>query len=204
MDGLPAQVVLASGNAGKWREMAEIFRALDVTLRPQSDFKLKEARETGTTFVENAIIKARHAAAATGLAAVADDSGIVVDALRGAPGIYSARYAGERATDAENLDRLLADTSHLAEGQRGCAFVCVVVLLAHAEDPIPVIGQGVWRGELAFEPRGTNGFGYDPIFFLRDRNCTSAELMPEVKNQLSHRGQAVRELLQRLRERYGV
>jgi XTP/dITP diphosphohydrolase len=166
---------------------------------PQSSFGVPEAEETGLTFVENAILKARNAARHTGLPALADDSGIEVDALNGAPGIYSARYAGPGATDEENLLKLLAALEGLPEDRRGARFQCVIAYLRHAEDPTPLICQGTWEGRILAAPRGANGFGYDPVFFVPEEGVSSAELAPEIKNRLSHRGQALRRLLEGLR-----
>ncbi|NEX18833.1 RdgB/HAM1 family non-canonical purine NTP pyrophosphatase [Thiorhodococcus mannitoliphagus] len=193
------QIVLASNNAGKVREIGQLLTGAQIQVRPQGDFEVPEAEETGLTFVENAIIKARNASAHSGLAAIADDSGIEVDALRGAPGIYSARYAGPGASDEENLLKLLTDLTEVPEDQRTGRFQCLLVYLRHAEDPTPLICQGTWEGRILTTPRGTNGFGYDPIFFVPSHGCSSAELDPETKNGLSHRGQALRQL-QRLLE----
>jgi XTP/dITP diphosphohydrolase len=189
------RVVLASGNRGKVREINQILAPLHFTVLPQSDFNVPEAEETGLTFVENALLKARNACSRTQLPAIADDSGIEVDALNGAPGIYSARYAGRGASDAQNLHKLLGELDGLPEDERGARFQCVMVYLRHAHDPTPLICQGTWEGRITTAPRGTHGFGYDPVFFVPSHGCTSAELAPEVKNQLSHRGQALRALL---------
>lgn len=189
------RVVLASGNPGKLHEMQALLAALDLDIVPQSEFRLAEAEETGLTFVENAIIKARHAAASTGLPAIADDSGIEVDALNGAPGIYSSRYAGPDADDQRNLDRLLSDMRDVPEGQRTARFQCLIVCLRHELDPTPVICQGTWHGRILFEARGSNGFGYDPIFWVPGQNCASAELPADIKNRISHRGQALQQLV---------
>jgi XTP/dITP diphosphohydrolase len=188
-------IVLASGNPGKVREINELLAGLDLRVRPQSEFGVSEVEETGLTFVENAILKARHAAAHTGLPAIADDSGLEVDALQGAPGIYSARYAGAGASDQANLDKLLADLEGVAEAARGARFQCLLVYLRHAADPTPLICQGTWEGRILNAPRGDNGFGYDPVFFVPTHDCSSAELPAETKNALSHRGQALRKLL---------
>ncbi len=192
------EIVLASGNRGKLIELTELLRDLPVTLRAQSEFDVLEAVEDGVTFIENAIIKARNAASHTGRAALADDSGIALDALGGAPGIYSARYAGEGATDTDNLDKLLSDSAHLPDGQRSCRFICVAVYVRHALDPIPIVCQGVWPGRLLRRPQGTHGFGYDPIFYVPDRKCSSAELLPAVKNAISHRAQALQQMVNSL------
>ena len=188
------QVVLATGNPGKQREFAALLRGLPLSLTLQSALGVSPADETGRTFVENAILKARHAAAVTGLAAIADDSGLEVDALGGAPGVWSARYAGAEAGDAENVDKLLAALTDVADGKRGAGFRCVVVLLRHADDPSPIICSGHWRGRIARERSGSGGFGYDPVFYVPERDATAAELPPEVKNAISHRAQALRAL----------
>ena len=194
------KVVLASGNAGKVREFNQLLGDQHIEVVPQSHFGVPEADETGLTFVENAILKARNAARHTGLPALADDSGIEVDALNGAPGIYSARYAGPGASDDENLRKLLVALDGVPEAGRTARFQCVIVYLRHAEDPTPLICQGTWEGSLLRAPRGGNGFGYDPVFLVPERGVTSAELPPDEKNRLSHRGQALRRLLQALRE----
>ena len=193
------RVVLASGNAGKVREFNQLLAGAHIEVVPQSSFGVPEAEETGLTFVENAILKARNAARHTGLPAVADDSGIEVDALNGAPGIYSARYAGPGASDEENLYKLLAALDGLPDERRGARFQCVIAYLRHAEDPTPLICQGTWEGRILAAPRGANGFGYDPVFYVPDEGVSSAELAPETKNRLSHRGQALRRLLEGLR-----
>jgi len=188
-------LVLASSNPGKVREINQMLDGLDLSVVPQSDFKVIDAEETGLTFIENALLKARNATRHTGLPAIADDSGIEVDYLNGAPGIYSARYAGKNASDEQNLRRLLDDLVGIPEAERTARFQCLMVYLRHEFDPTPVICQGTWEGRILLEPRGANGFGYDPIFFVPTHNCSSAELPPEVKNKLSHRGQALRLLV---------
>ena len=192
-------IVLASSNPGKVREINQLLAELDLQVVPQGDYGVADAEETGLSFVENAILKARNAAAHTGLPAIADDSGIEVDALNGAPGIYSARYAGAGASDAANLRKLLDALHDVPESQRAARFQCLMVFLRHAEDPTPLICQGTWEGRILFEPQGENGFGYDPVFWVPTHNRSSAELEPEVKNALSHRGQALRKLLAALR-----
>lgn len=187
-------IILASSNTGKVREINQLLEQLHFKVRPQSEFGVPDADETGLTFVENAILKARNAAAHTGLPAIADDSGLEVDALHGAPGIYSARYAGMGASDQANLDKLLVALRDVPEAERGARFQCVLVYLRHADDPTPLICQGTWEGRILFESRGENGFGYDPVFYIPTHDCASAQLAPEVKNALSHRGQALREL----------
>ena len=196
------RIVLASSNPGKVREIGQMLAGLHLAVVPQSDFGVQEAAETGLTFVENAIIKARNAAQHAGLPAIADDSGIEVDALNGAPGIYSARYAGEGASDEENLRRLLADLVAVPAEKRTARFQCLMVYMRHALDPTPVICQGTWEGRILFEPVGDNGFGYDPVFFVPTHDCSSAQLPPEVKNRLSHRGQALRLLVAALDRMY--
>jgi len=194
------KIVLASNNSGKVKEVNELLENNSFHVVPQSEFNIEEAEETGLTFVENALIKARNAAQHTNLPAIADDSGIEVPALNGAPGIYSARYAGVGANDEDNLYKLIEDIKDLSEEDRIAQFVCIMVYMRHANDPIPIISQGIWKGRLITEPKGENGFGYDPIFFVSTHNCTSAELSPEIKNQLSHRGQALRQLVKMMHE----
>ncbi|AHF05205.1 RdgB/HAM1 family non-canonical purine NTP pyrophosphatase [Marichromatium gracile] len=192
------RIVLASNNAGKVREINQLLAASGLQVEPQRDHAIPEIEETGLTFVENAILKARNAARHSGLPAIADDSGIEVDALQGAPGIRSARYAGAGASDAENLAQLLQALAGVAPEARSARFQCVLVYLRHAEDPTPVICQGTWEGRVLETPRGTNGFGYDPVFFVPETGCSAAELDAETKNRLSHRGQALRLLQARL------
>ncbi len=192
------QIVLASSNKGKLREFNQVLGALDYEVLPQSQFEVTDVEETGLSFVENAILKARNACRISGLPALADDSGLEVDALDGAPGIYSARFAGEGATDAENNHKLVSMLSAFPEEQRTARFQCLLVFMRHAEDPTPLICQGSWEGRIVTGPRGNNGFGYDPLFYIPELNCCSAELAPEQKNRLSHRGQAVACLVERL------
>lgn len=194
-----SRVVLASNNKGKLREMQAVLGALDIAIVPQSEFGTPEADETGLTFVENSIIKARNAAAHAKLPAIADDSGIEVDALNGAPGIYSARYAGKGASDEENLRKLLDMLRDVPEEKRTARFRALIVYMRHALDPTPIIAQGTWEGRILLAPQGANGFGYDPVFFVPTHGCSSAELPPDVKNQLSHRGQALRALVTALK-----
>jgi len=194
-------IVLASSNPGKVREINQLLADLDLHVEPQSEYGVEDAEETGLTFVENAILKARNAAQHTGLPAIADDSGIEVDALNGAPGIYSARFAGVGASDRDNLEKLLADLQGVPEVDRGARFQCLLVYLRHAADPTPLICQGTWEGRILPEPRGAQGFGYDPLFYVPTHDCSSAELPPEVKNALSHRGQALRKLVSALQGR---
>lgn len=193
-------IVMASGNAGKIREIAELLAGLDVAIVPQSKFGVRDADETGTTFEENAIIKARHAVLATGMPAIADDSGLSVDALDGRPGVYSARYAGPAASDDDNIDKLLAELDGVEA--RGAAFHCAACFLQSADDE-PLVARGTWRGEILTARRGAGGFGYDPVFLVPELGKASAELAPEEKNARSHRGQALRELATALRTHLG-
>lgn len=192
------EIVIASRNLKKARELEELLAPLGMRVRRVSEFTPKEPAETGATFIENALIKARHAAAASGLAAIADDSGLCVDALDGAPGVRSARYAGEPASDAVNNAKLLAELDHVPDPGRTAQFVSLLVLMRSPHDPIPLIAEGRWRGTILRAPHGANGFGYDPLFYVPDQRCTSAELSPEKKNRLSHRGQAMQILLRQL------
>ena len=191
-------LVLASGNTGKLREIAALLDDLGYQLRAQAEFGVSEVAETGTTFVENAIIKARHAASHTGLPALADDSGIEVDALDGAPGVYSARFSGPNADDAANNALLVEKLQNISAAQRTARYRAVIVLMRHAADPSPLICEGSWEGVIQLQPAGTGGFGYDPYFFLPELGCTSAELSAAEKNRLSHRGQALAELKRKL------
>ena len=192
------KIVLASSNHGKLREFQHVFKQKGIHVVPQSQFRIEDAEETGLSFVENAIIKARHAAKMSGLPALADDSGLEVDALRGKPGIYSARYSGEEATDASNNEKLLKAMQHVRDTERSARFHCVLVFMRHAEDPTPLIFQGSWEGKILHELQGKNGFGYDPLFWAIDQQCASAELSKEVKNQVSHRAKAVAQLMRQL------
>lgn len=184
-------LVLASGNAGKLAEFNTLLADDGFAVRPQSEFGVDDAEETGLSFIENAILKARHAARATGLPALADDSGLVVDALGGAPGLYSARYAGVHGDHAANIDKLLHDLREVADAHRGARFVCVLALLRHAEDPQPLIAQGVWEGRILHARQGDGGFGYDPVFYSPAHARSAAELPPAIKNRDSHRGRAL-------------
>jgi len=192
-------IVLASNNAGKVREINELLASEQIKIVPQGELGVPEAEETGLTFVENAILKCRNAARHSGLAAIADDSGIEVDALHGAPGIYSARFARPGASDAENLQKLIADLRDVPEAQRSARFQCLMVYMRHGEDPTPVICQGTWEGRILLSPRGDNGFGYDPVFYVPNEDRSAAELEAAAKNRLSHRGQALRALVRYLR-----
>jgi XTP/dITP diphosphohydrolase len=203
------RIVLASGNQGKLQELQQLLAPLGAELLPQTELGIIDAEETGLTFIENAIIKARHASAISGLPALADDSGLAVDALGGAPGIYSARYAApdvgsawanmaRQTRDAANNHKLLHALQDVPEADRGAAFHCVLVYIRHAEDPIPIVCHGQWQGRILTATHGEGGFGYDPLFYVEQSQCSSAQLPPEQKNQLSHRGQALRMLLQQL------
>ena len=189
-------IVLASGNAGKLREIQAVLADLPYELHPQSDYAVSDVEETGLSFVENALIKARHAAQQTGMCAIADDSGIEVDYIKGEPGIYSARYAGEPCDDQANNQKLLTALNGVPFEKRTARFQCVIVLLRHANDSMPLICTGTWEGIIVESPVGNNGFGYDPLFYVPTHQCTSAELEPKIKNQLSHRGQALQKLNQ--------
>ncbi|AWB67212.1 non-canonical purine NTP pyrophosphatase [Saccharobesus litoralis] len=192
------KIVLATGNQGKVKELSAMLEPLSIDVVAQSEFNVSSVAETGTTFVENAIIKARHAAAATGLPAIADDSGIEVDYLKGAPGIYSARYSGDNATDEKNNQKLLAELQGVQPEQRTARFQCVLVFMRHKDDPTPIICQGSWQGRITEQRSGSNGFGYDPLFWLDSHHCTSADLSKAEKNKISHRGQALTQLLDKL------
>jgi len=192
-------VVLASGNAGKLRELNRVLSPLGVVLRSQAEFDVPEVEENGLSFVENAIIKARAAARHTGLPAIADDSGLEVDYLSGAPGIHSARYSGEG--DEGNNRKLLAALQGVADEQRSARFQCVLVYMRHGADPTPLVCQASWEGRILQQPRGEAGFGYDPLFYVPDQQCSSAQLPPEVKNRISHRARASALLLEALRQR---
>ncbi len=193
---MPKRWVLASNNSAKLTEISAILADQDIDLVPQKNFDFEEAEETGLSFVENAILKARHACVHTQLPAIADDSGIEVKALNGAPGIYSARFAGVDATDEENLQKLLSELKQ--SSHRKARYVCVIAVLMHAEDPTPMIFEGYWEGEITREKKGQGGFGYDPIFFIPELGLTSAQISREHKAQLSHRGQALRAMKKKL------
>ena len=190
------KLVIATGNSGKLKELQALLEPLSTEVISQKSLGITDAEETGLSFVENALIKARHASRYSGLPALADDSGLCVDVLKGAPGIYSARYAGPEATDVANNERLLRALLpfRASEPLQAC-FVCVLVLVRHADDPLPLICQGIWRGEITGSPQGSNGFGYDPLFLVPDHGCTSAELTRETKNRISHRALAMQALL---------
>jgi len=193
------KVVLATGNPGKVRELANLLADFGLDIVAQTELGVVSAEETGLTFIENAILKARHAAQVTGLPAIADDSGLAVDALGGAPGIYSARYAGIDATDQQNLEKLRVALKDVPDEARQAQFHCVLVYLRHAEDPTPLVFHGRWAGVIAHEPAGEGGFGYDPIFFVPTVGKTASQLTREEKSAISHRGQALKLLLEALR-----
>ncbi len=195
---MPQRIVLASNNQGKVREISQLLAGQEREVLPQSAFDITEVEETGLTFVENAILKARNAAIHSGLPAIADDSGLEVDALNGAPGIYSARFAGPDASDADNNCKLLAALENIPQEQRTARFQCLIVYMRHGTDPVPIICQGSWEGRILRHPQGENGFGYDPLFFVPEKNCSAAELPAEAKNTMSHRGKALRCLIQAL------
>jgi XTP/dITP diphosphohydrolase len=192
------ELVLASGNSGKLAELRELLGDDRFVLHAQSEFGIADAEETGLTFVENALIKARHAARATGLPALGDDSGLCVDALDGAPGLYSARYGGVHGDDARNISRLLEALQGVPDAARTARFHCVIVVLRSADDPRPIIAEGSWEGRILSAPRGDRGFGYDPVFLDPENACSAAELDPAIKNLISHRGRALAALRQRL------
>ncbi len=202
----PSKIVLASGNAGKVKEFNTLLANQQAEVVPQKLLGVEEVPETGTTFIENAIIKARHAAKVTGLPAIADDSGLVVRALGGAPGIYSSRFSGDNATDQSNIDLLLQRLAD--EADRSAHFFCMLVFMRHADDPVPLISQGFWhgdithdvQGDITHDVQGDGGFGYDPVFYVPDQGCTAAQLEKDVKNKLSHRGQAMQGLLAQMRQ----
>ena len=194
------RIVLASNNKKKVAELNDMLLGLNFKVMPQSDFLVESVPETGSTFVENAIIKARHAARITGLPALADDSGLEVDALHGAPGVYSARFAGDDASDEDNLNKLLDKLNGIPPIMRSARYWCVLAFMRHADDPTPILCQASWEGQIITEPKGENGFGYDPVFFVPDTGCTAAQLPPLIKNQSSHRAKALKEMIEKLQE----
>ncbi|EAR55574.1 putative deoxyribonucleotide triphosphate pyrophosphatase [Photobacterium sp. SKA34] len=194
-----SKLVLATGNQGKVKEMADLLADFGFDVVAQSDYNVSSVAETGTTFIENAIIKARHAAKETGLPAIADDSGLEVDYLNGAPGIYSARFAGKDASDADNIDKLLVEMKDVPVEQRTARFHCVLVMMRHENDPTPLVCHGSWEGSILNERHGENGFGYDPVFWVPEDQCASAQLPPARKKQLSHRGKALQQLFSALK-----
>jgi XTP/dITP diphosphohydrolase len=191
-------VVLATSNQGKLREFIRMLSSQDMQILKQSEFNVSDVEETGLTFVENAILKARHAAKITGLPALADDSGIEVDVLKGQPGIYSARYSGQG--DDANNSKLLAEMQSIPESERNARFRCCIVYMRHADDPSPIIADASWEGTILHKLKGVNGFGYDPLFYVPTHGCSSAEIDPDEKNRISHRGQALRLLLAQLEQ----
>jgi XTP/dITP diphosphohydrolase len=193
------KLVLASGNPGKLREFTQLFSNKSIQVIPQNDFDTIEVEETGGSFVENAILKARNACKFSGLPALADDSGLEVDALQGAPGIYSARYAGADASDNDNYIKLLSALNDVPLEERSARFQCVLVYMRHENDPMPQVFQGSWEGQILTKPSGVDGFGYDPVFLVPSEGCSSAELSKDKKNALSHRGKAIQELLRNWR-----
>jgi XTP/dITP diphosphohydrolase len=192
------QLVIASGNAGKLKELSRLLAPLEIEVLPQSHFNVPEAEEPFVTFIENALAKARHASLHTGLPAIADDSGICVDALQGAPGVFSARFAGEPKSDARNNEKLLREL--IDQENRQAHYYCVIVLVRHANDPQPIIAEGMWQGTILKTQQGDGGFGYDPLFFDHAMEKTAAELPAEIKNGISHRGKAMRLLLEKLEQ----
>lgn len=194
-------IVLASNNQGKLKEFQALFSPLAIDIKPQRELGVEDADETGLSFVENAIIKARHACAITGMPAISDDSGLEVDALQGAPGIYSARFSGAEATDQKNNALLLEKLAGLDDSQRSARFHCVLVYMRHDKDPTPLICHASWEGRILHEARGEQGFGYDPLFWLEEQQCSSAELDRGLKNKISHRGQALALLMQAMEEK---
>lgn len=195
-------IVLASNNSGKIREFNEMFSNLGLKVKPQGEFNVEEAEETGLSFIENAILKARNACAQTGLPAIADDSGIEVDYLDGAPGIYSARFAGKHGDSQANNALLLEKLANVPEEKRTARFQCVLVYMRHQNDPTPLVFQGSWEGSILTEPQGEHGFGYDPIFYVKEKGCSSAMLPKAVKNSISHRAVALEKLLHAFRQNY--
>lgn len=189
------QIVLASNNSGKLREIQAVLSDLNLSLLPQSQFNVVEAEETGLSFVENAILKARNCCEQTGLPALADDSGLEIEYLRGEPGIYSARYAGKDATDQDNVAKVLDVLANVPKQQRQARFYCVIAYMRHANDPTPIIAQGYWQGEILLAPQGENGFGYDPIFYVPSESVSAAQLPANVKNKISHRAMALKNLV---------
>ena len=192
------KVVLASGNKGKLAEFQQLFAGSNIELVTQSSLGIESPEETGLSFIENALLKARYASRQSGLPALADDSGLAVDALKGAPGIYSARYAGEGATDQDNVQKLLAELFELVGVKRQARFHCVLAFVRHADDPVPVIAQGQWEGEILSAPSGMKGFGYDPVFYVASEQCSAAEMDKSQKNAISHRGVAIASLMPQL------
>ena len=196
------KVVLATHNPGKLGELKALLLGTDLECKSQAEYRIPEVPETGQTFFENALIKARHACRYSGLPSIADDSGLMVDGLQGAPGVHSARFAGEKATDSDNLKKLLQAVRDFSAEERNARFQCAMVYLRSESDPSPLISVGTWEGRISMTARGRHGFGYDPVFLVIDLDRTSAELEPQEKNRLSHRGQALRQLVEQLRKEY--
>ncbi len=192
------KIVLASQNSGKLAEFERMFQNKNIKILPQTNFDMPSIEETGLTFIENALLKARNACQHTGLPAIADDSGLICDALNGAPGIYSARFAGKNPTREKYSEKLLEALAHVEQSKRAAHFHCTLVFLRHAEDPAPIIAEGVWNGLILKEPIGKGGFGYDPVFYVPELGCSAAQLSPEQKNHYSHRAKAMQKLLQKL------
>jgi XTP/dITP diphosphohydrolase len=199
---LPSKIILASNNAGKLREFKNLFSSIDINIVPQSEFGVEDAIEDGLSFVENAIIKSRHACKITKHAAIADDSGIEIDALNGEPGIFSARFCGEHGNDKGHNELVLKKMAGIPHQQRTARFQCVLAYMRHQSDPTPLVCQASWEGFILEEERGDNGFGYDPIFFVPENNCSSAQLPKDLKNSISHRAKALQVLLAALKEKY--
>jgi len=196
------RIVLASGNKGKIAEIQDILKQQAIEVISQSHFNVSDVAETGTTFIENAIIKARHASAISQLPTIADDSGLEVDAINGKPGVYSARYAGLPSNDQNNTDKLLQALANTPEKLRTARFHCVMVFMAHENDPSPLVGHGIWEGSITIEKSGNNGFGYDPVFYVPEQRCTSAELPAKTKNTISHRAQALQQLMPQISDHF--
>ncbi len=194
------KIVLASGNAGKVREINKLFAGTGIEIVPQSEFDVPEVPETGTTFVENAIIKARHAAELTGLPAISDDSGIEVDALDSRPGVYSARYAGENANDTDNNNKMLEELKGVPEAERTARYQCLIVFMRSHTDPVPIITQASWEGRILEAPDGDGGFGYDPIFYIPSQNCSGGQLPLDIKNTMSHRALALKAMFEEFKK----
>lgn len=192
------KIIFASNNAGKIQELSTLVKSLNVEIIPQAELNVHDIEETGLTFVENAILKARNACQKTGLPAIADDSGLEVFALNGAPGIYSARYAGVKATANDNIQKLLSELNNVPDNKRNARFYCALVYMRHANDPTPLLCEAWWEGMILHEPTGSEGFGYDPIFYDKNEKCSAAQLPLAKKNLLSHRGKALRLLLEKL------
>lgn len=195
------KIIFASNNAGKIHEVQTLLAKFNLQFIPQADYNVTDIEETGLTFIENALLKARHASQMTGLPAMADDSGLIVDALNGAPGIYSARYAGTPTNSQKNIDKLLHELRNMPEAKRQAAFYCILVYITHPEDPTPLICEGRWQGRILTQPAGSQGFGYDPVFYDENEKCSAAELTLDRKNHISHRGQALQLLLKKLPEK---